>query len=1211
MAKEGNLAQKTYQQVSQQNGSTFAQMLKKYDKSILDLPNIGEILAYAGKDVVGTLFFLDTLKENPNVFEEYAFDSKAEPYFDDELIELFIQRAKEIRQMEGNYPKSSKVAQEILSIYKENRRQKLAKAKGVRLEEIKNAELFVPLKEEQDQFPLNTFIKQGDPSYVIFYLLNTMGSSEIEFLKKKGDGISARSLNTKSIKEELSGSLKRFMGKYHYEQGRIFRFNVEKNGVYFMDDAVLKEGKVIHFDPKKYFMADGLIIDLEKNEILNLAGVEAEKVKPLNEKIKGKKLSLKEEKGLRILLADDKEVIVAKEGRKLSPFELIARKKGKRYAEDIRREDSCIFDIPNLLDIVEYAAKDVTPYLIEYLQSLKPRVEDKFESDMDTLVHLFMAGYVPCYSPKLTEKYIQKVNALAPIQVDENGVKQVSVPKEIAISLAESYRQDKRELLAKSRGCNLEDISDLDVLTVTSLAEKNMITPYYRSDEAICTLKDDNRHLSQYMINAVKRNVDEIKRENFLNPRRDDEYGTSVISIQVPKGGGNISIKNRYNHTLDRVSGENPDNTFNSNPDNISEGMLSAMERELPVVLYTSRAWPPHSHVTFGEDSRLFYYDYEVYGVYFSQNHYLKNGQVGNLKDCYELNCGYLTKEGDLLCTDLYDGSREIVDVLKNETKGEKLRWETKEGLTHIYAGDRLVAKLKGTEFVGLYLNKTMHLPRNFMEDAPLLEEVIAPSVVHMDGSVFKNAPNLKKVELPNCLYAGANSLSMAKEADVNAPFVFDAEANNQLKARQVPSMTLYSLLVNYPKEFENKKLKMQYHHGQYDIYADGKIVAEIGHADGLMGLYLNHTDTLGYGQLSQLQTLVAPLVEKIPYSTFGGDCSVLKRLELPNCCYMLSTPEDAYISKFSREKCQIIAPYVYNEKDGFLKRCILRKLDPDIEMNEKTEMFFNKYFKDKKVTIEEDENQKYLCANGERLITYDKTRNKISGVLLPEIEEINLEVLNEECFSLRSLSLPDVKRIASTGNELSKIVNYCLDHLSIPKVEDLGNKGIFLLKGYKKLKIDFNKEAVEKAGVFFFNDVIFDSKQGIFVETTFERETFAGLLNQNIKNSADFNFEPPKITVVQKGEKTSIMINGEEMVAFEKGDVAKLNLSYVKDMPMWTIQHFDKLQEITMENLETMGNGSVISCEKLKKINFPKLKDVSRYCFDNLGGGRNFFTQC
>ena len=134
--------------------------------------------------------------------------------------------------------------------------------------------------------------------------------------------------------------------------------------------------------------------------------------------------------------------------------------------------------------------------------------------------------------------------------------------------------------------------------------------------------------------------------------------------------------------------------------------------------------------------------------------------------------------------------------------------------------------------------------------------------------------------------------------------------------------------------------------------------------------------------------------------------------------------------------------------------------------------------------------------------------------------------------------------------------------------------EGIFLLKGYKKLKIDFNKEALEKEGVFFFNDVIFDSKQGIFVETTFERETFAGLLNQNIKNSADFNFEPPKITVVQKGEKTSIMINGEEMVAFEKGDVVRLNLAYVKDMPMWTIQHFDKLQEITMENLETMGNG-------------------------------------
>ena len=54
--------QSSYQQISQQNGSTFAQMIKKYDKEILSIPNLVELLKFSGKDAVGTLFFLDTLK---------------------------------------------------------------------------------------------------------------------------------------------------------------------------------------------------------------------------------------------------------------------------------------------------------------------------------------------------------------------------------------------------------------------------------------------------------------------------------------------------------------------------------------------------------------------------------------------------------------------------------------------------------------------------------------------------------------------------------------------------------------------------------------------------------------------------------------------------------------------------------------------------------------------------------------------------------------------------------------------------------------------------------------------------------------------------------------------------------------------------------------------------------------------------------------------
>ena len=94
---------------------------------------------------------------------------------------------------------------------------------------------------------------------------------------------------------------------------------------------------------------------------------------------------------------------------------------------------------------------------------------------------------------------------------------------------------------------------------------------YYASGEELCTF--GGRRLTTCRVwFAVKENVDEIKRENFPHPTRQDEYGTSVISIQFTRGDSNyLSIKNRYNHSVD-----NPDATFGNNLDNIIPGLSQA-----------------------------------------------------------------------------------------------------------------------------------------------------------------------------------------------------------------------------------------------------------------------------------------------------------------------------------------------------------------------------------------------------------------------------------------------------------------------------------------------------------------------------------------------------------------------------------------------------------------------------------------------------------
>ena len=66
---------------------------------------------------------------------------------------------------------------------------------------------------------------------------------------------------------------------------------------------------------------------------------------------------------------------------------------------------------------------------------------------------------------------------------------------------------------------------------------------YYREDELLCTFIYQDRLKSCFVFFAVKNNVDEIKRENFKNPTREDLYGTSVISIQFMRGSLNIILQ--------------------------------------------------------------------------------------------------------------------------------------------------------------------------------------------------------------------------------------------------------------------------------------------------------------------------------------------------------------------------------------------------------------------------------------------------------------------------------------------------------------------------------------------------------------------------------------------------------------------------------------------------------------------------------------------
>jgi len=158
---------------------------------------------------------------------------------------------------------------------------------------------------------------------------------------------------------------------------------------------------------------------------------------------------------------------------------------------------------------------------------------------------------------------------------------------------------------------------------------------YYKKGEELCTFRDKNRINNYTIFWAVKKNADKIKRENFTNPIRQDEYGTSVISLQFSKGNSStLSIKNRYNHTVD-----NPDATFSNDLENIQPGLTDSFKKYYNIDLSLSSGGFELPNYVMADDGKFYRYNVEIDNTYFCPNNIIiANGKVVKLdKSQYEI----------------------------------------------------------------------------------------------------------------------------------------------------------------------------------------------------------------------------------------------------------------------------------------------------------------------------------------------------------------------------------------------------------------------------------------------------------------------------------------------------------------------------------------------------------------------------------------------
>jgi len=349
-----------------------------------------------------------------------------------------------------------------------------------------------------------------------------------------------------------------------------------------------------------------------------------------------------------------------------------------------------------------------------------------------------------------------------------------------------------------------------DLYECTNEEQIQSFKNYYAPGEELCTFRG-NRLDRCHVFFAVKKNVDEIKRENFTRPRRQDEYGTSVISIQFSRGGTNtLSIKNRYNHSVN-----NPDSTFGNNLENIIPGLTNSFEKEYNLNINSNSAnnleLPNYVRAS---DGKLYKYNYEVDNIYYGPDNIVIDNfnpkKLDNSKlviDYYIIDLHDLTigsrwpdgfnrdkdiiskieivkkEEGNRLIKiyDAYNEQPEEVTIDKNNriinyknnniemirpdflVYNKTLRSFEAENVKTI--GDRFLRN--GGELVELNLENVIEMGDDCLMYNRTIERINLPNVKKLGKNLLRNNKIVEVIDFPNVEEIGSNFMYCNEEAKI------------------------------------------------------------------------------------------------------------------------------------------------------------------------------------------------------------------------------------------------------------------------------------------------------------------------------------------------------------------------------------------------------------------------------------------------------------
>ena len=299
---------------------------------------------------------------------------------------------------------------------------------------------------------------------------------------------------------------------------------------------------------------------------------------------------------------------------------------------------------------------------------------------------------------------------------------------------------------------------------------------YYDSKDMLCTFYSKRLQTCRVWF-AVKKelldDIDAIKKE--YPPKRQDAYGTSVISIQFTKGKVNyLSIKNRYNHS---VKDQNPDCTYNNNLDNIVLGLTYAFCKHKGLNISKIEDDTP---TPFCDNMKRKNYIMDKNGKFYKIKKYLSKGKL-----CFNNNI--ITDDNSIIHFDksnfvIFDTyilslkHKKIIDLNKlqffdNETVNNIFNFLSKNEDTNDKLTDAFIQSIGNINKLKISYNKDKNkvitlTPENGEDVIIVLDKfdnIIKysnPNIFEIKNNFLTENKHIQEIYLPNAMVIGNNFLT-------------------------------------------------------------------------------------------------------------------------------------------------------------------------------------------------------------------------------------------------------------------------------------------------------------------------------------------------------------------------------------------------------------------------------------------------------------------